>query len=107
MVESVIEGNEPTTVTKTTARSVGPNQITAIGTQATNGTICRATTSGRTERCANSLSANPTPSDAPITTASAKEKTSRIRVLTVASGKVPSLTPATNAFHESRGEGIP
>src|SRR5687767_15400217 len=97
MVESVIEGNEPTTVTKTTARSVGPNQITAVGTQATNGTICRATTSGRIERWANSLSAKPTPSEVPITTASAKEKTSRINVLKVASTSVPSAMPLTKA----------
>ncbi len=47
MVANVIEGNAPTTVTNTTARSVAPNQITAIGSHATNGVICSATTMGR------------------------------------------------------------
>ena len=37
MVASVTDGNDPTIATNTTARSVEPNQITASGTQATNG----------------------------------------------------------------------
>src|SRR5215208_499814 len=105
IVARVIDGNEPTTVTKTTARSVAPNQMTASGTHATNGTICRATTSGRSERRANSFSANPTPSSVPATTASTNENTSRISVLTVASGMVPSLMPASNARQVSSGDG--
>src|SRR5206468_11994415 len=99
-------GNEPTIVTNTTARSDVPNQITARGTQATNGVIWSATTSGRIERRANSFNARTSPRLVPIATASANEKARRINVLTAASGSVPSRIPSRNADHTAAGEGI-
>src|SRR5436190_1864150 len=99
-------GNEPTIVTKTTARSVAPNQITASGTHATNGVICSATTSGRIDRRANSLSASISPSAVPIATATTKENARRIRVFAAASGSVPSRIPSRNADQTVAGEGI-
>src|SRR5947208_5556759 len=106
-VARVIEGNDPTIATNTTARSVAPNQITASGTHATNGVICSATTIGLIARRANPLSASASPSAVPETTATTKEKASRIRVLAAASGSVPSRIPSRNANQTTDGEGIP
>ena len=64
--------------TKTTARSVTPNQITASGTQATNGMIWRATTSGRMLRRASSNADRNSPSASDRQRA-ANENASRIR----------------------------
>src|SRR5437016_1609400 len=106
-VARVIEGNDPTIATNTTARSVAPNQITASGTHATNGVICSATTIGLIARRANPLSASPSPSAVPEATATTKEKASRIRVLAAASGSVPSRIPSRNADQTTDGAGIP
>src|SRR5436190_19764522 len=98
-------GNEPTIVTKTTARSVAPNQITASGTHATNGVICSATTSGRIDRRANSFSARMRPRAVPITTATTEENTSRISVLAAAAGSGPSRIPSRDADQTDAGGG--
>ena len=103
---SVTAGNEPAIATNTTARSVTPNQITARGTQATNGVIWSATTSGRMLRRASSNADRTKPEAVPITSAAANENASRIRVFTVASTKTPSAKPSRNAVHTSAGPGI-
>ena len=62
---SVTDGNAPTMVTNTTARSVGPNQITASGSHAIERRDLQGHDERPDDRRANSLSASPTPSAVP------------------------------------------
>src|SRR5438874_4321866 len=101
-----MDGNAPTIVTNTTARSLAWNHTIARGTQATKGVICSATISGRTLRPAKSLSASPTPIAVPITIAAANEKASRMSDFSAARGIEPSEMPWTVARQTSIGEGI-
>ena len=105
IVASVTDGNAPTIVTNTTARSDRPNQTTASGSHAMYGVICSATTSGRIERRANSFRARPNPSAVPITIDTTNENARRSNVLAAASGIVPSETPRAKALHTSAGDG--